>query len=91
MPALQMGILNINLSHFPLHKYNTNKFMVEIYFFVTTIINMSPFPDWLLRATVPIDAVSMWPATVTTVPTSVNDRDALSFDSITQMSQMRGK
>jgi len=83
MYALWKGILNRNLSYFPLHKYNTNKLMVGFYFFVT-IINTSPLLDWLLRVTVPIDAVSMWPATVT----SLNERDAILFLSITQMSQI---
>jgi hypothetical protein len=76
MHALPWGILNRNHSYFPFNKYNTNKFMVEIYFFVT-IINTSPLLDWLLRVTVPIDAV-----------TSLNERDAILFLSITQMSQI---
>jgi len=64
--------------------------MVEIYFFfVTTIMNTSPFLDWLFRVIVPVDAVSMWLATATPVPTSLNESDALSFPSISQFPNLR--
>ena len=37
----------------------------------------------------PIIAVSMWPATVTSVLTSLNERDAISFLSITDVANLR--
>jgi hypothetical protein len=65
--------------------------MVEICLSVTTVVNTSTFLDWLLRVTVPIDYVCMWPECATLVPTSLNWIGAPPFTPITQMSQICGQ